>query len=108
MRIEQGLELHLAAVDVPLGEVGVHLAVSGHVDLAVAPFVAARDVGDHVRKEQRVVQGRVEGVLLGRRAAAYGDASQEGVPAMVRLRADPLQRPARILRLEILQGVLVC
>ena len=41
VRIEQGFELHLAAVDVPLGEVGVHLAVPRRVDLAVAPFVPA-------------------------------------------------------------------
>ena len=65
---QERLELHLAAVDVPLGEVGVLLAPLGRVDLAVAPVVAAVHVGDDVREEERVVQRGVEGVLLGRGA----------------------------------------
>ena len=35
-----GFELYLAAVDIPFGEVGVHLAVAGRVDLAVAALIA--------------------------------------------------------------------
>ena len=53
-----------------------------------------------------MVQRRVEGVLLRRSATLDGDAPEEGVPAIVRLRADLLYRPARVLRPEVLHGVL--
>ena len=54
------------------------------VDLAVAPRVVAVDVADHVREQERVVQRRVKGALLARRAARDRDAPEQCVPAIVR------------------------
>ena len=67
MGLEQGLELDLAAVDVPLGEVGVLVTAVVGVHPAVAARVLAVHVGDDVGEEERVVERGVEDVLLGLR-----------------------------------------
>ena len=78
MGLEEGLELDLAAVDVPIGEVGVLLDVRGQMcTLPSLPGVLAVHVGHDVGEEERVVERGVEGVLLGRRAPVRRDATEQ-------------------------------
>ncbi len=106
-RIQQADQLHLAPVDVPLGEVGVFGVVAGVHLLGVAAVavVVAVVVRDDIGEEEGVVERGVEGVFLGRRASGGVDAAEDLVPAGRGLVGHVGQRPAGILGLEVGRGV---
>ncbi len=93
--LDQGEQRDLGAVDVPAGEVGVLGAAAGPVDGAVHADVVAADVVEGPRREQRVVERRVEGADVAGGAAADVDFAERLVPAPPRRRADRAEAVAR-------------
>ena len=66
------------------------------VDMPVVAHVVAVGVADDVRVKQRVVERRVEDPLLRTGPAPDADPAEHGVPLVVALGLDLLERPARI------------